>query len=251
MGAQNTRELFSISSRYKELQCGISKSYRNTSIPSNADAENELQFLRRRISSLECERESLQKALAKANDESLHDQLTNLPNRRLFIDRFNQAIELGLRSNTHLALLYFDIDGFKAINDHYGHLIGDQFLVGVTERIQKSIRSADTLARLGGDEFVALFTNLNSDRDEACQKVGFIANSIYKNISSPIAINSQGDTQQISPICKLSIGANIFLASIQDKKIYLEKILRIADEAMFCAKSSGGNQIQIKYKLLD
>lgn len=245
MSAQNIKQLSIECFHFNEIQKGILENCKKDKIPSLAGIEDELQSLRNQISGLEGERGDLQKALAKASNDSLHDQLTNLPNRRLFIDRFNQAIESGLRGDSYLALLYFDIDGFKAINDQYGHLIGDKFLVMVAERIQKSIRRADTLARIGGDEFVALFTNLNSDKDEACKKVSFIANTIFHNVSSPVAIGLVGDTKKINPICSLSIGANIFLASIQDKKIYLEKVMKIADEAMFCAKSFGGNQIQI------
>lgn len=102
----------------------------------------------------------LASSLAQANREltqlALHDNLTRLPNRLLLEDRLSQALQKAERTHSSFALLFFDLDGFKAVNDAFGHHVGDLLLMAVTERLQEHLRASDTLARLGGDEFVLL-----------------------------------------------------------------------------------------------
>ena len=86
-----------------------------------------------------------------------YDALTSLPNRVLFADRLRQAMMQTERRKKELAVVYLDLDGFKAINDQYGHHIGDELLVIIAERMEESLRQGDTISRLGGDEFVAVF----------------------------------------------------------------------------------------------
>jgi diguanylate cyclase (GGDEF)-like protein len=88
------------------------------------------------------------------------DPLTNLPNRILLNDRIQQALAHSRRSAEIIALVFLDLDGFKVINDTYGHLVGDQLLIGVANAMQQTLREVDTLARLGGDEFVVLLINV-------------------------------------------------------------------------------------------
>lgn len=224
---------------------GADSTSRFSKLGVNVCVNNEVEFLREQLSILYSENNNLAKKLAKVRHESLHDELTNLPNRRLLVDRFNKVLESGKDKNTYSALLFFDLDGFKSINDIYGHLVGDQILVEVARRIRKSIRATDTLARIGGDEFVALLANLKDDKSNASRKIELISTKILKNVSGSIKIKAQGEVRVLSPLCKLSIGANIFTSDITDQKKYLEKILAIADKAMLYAKSMGGNQIQI------
>jgi len=94
---------------------------------------------------------------------ALHDQLTGLPNRRCFEDKLDQAIKQAQRTDSKVALVMIDLDGFKAVNDTLGHDTGDLLLQFIAKNLQKVIRSVDTLARLGGDEFILLMTNLPAD----------------------------------------------------------------------------------------
>jgi diguanylate cyclase (GGDEF)-like protein len=206
---------------------------------------DELLNLRKQVTRLEAERAGMDKKMVKSRIEALYDPLTQLPNRRLLIDRFHHAIQTSKRNNTYLALLFFDIDKFKTTNDTYGHLIGDKFLIEVARRMQKSIRQTDTLARLGGDEFVALLTSLDSDKDLASSQVTLVAEKILMDVARPIKIKSQAVTHKIDSLCRVSVGINLFLPFNQGQKNRLENIMALADQAMFNAKIVGGNRIQI------
>lgn len=112
------------------------------------------------ISMLDVRTKLLATSLDRANSElvqlALHDNLTKLPNRFLLDDRLEQAIQKAAREKRHFAVLFMDLDGFKAVNDLYGHHVGDLLLIEVAQRILDTQRSEDTAARLGGDEFVLL-----------------------------------------------------------------------------------------------
>ncbi len=114
-----------------------------------------------------------------------HDSLTGLPNRLLFNDRLEQAIEKAKRSKTNMALLFIDLDHFKEINDSLGHAVGDEILKDVTKRLQETIREEDTLARLGGDEFTIIVENLVQGQDAS-----LLAQKILQVLSEPIIIES-------------------------------------------------------------
>ena len=94
-----------------------------------------------------------------------YDVLTHLPNRALLTDRLERSMALSRRSGKSLALVYLDLDGFKAVNDTHGHDIGDQLLIEVAKRIQLSLRETDTLARIGGDEFVLVLSDVSSKKN--------------------------------------------------------------------------------------
>jgi diguanylate cyclase (GGDEF)-like protein len=96
------------------------------------------------------------------------DALTELPNRVLLADRLQQAMSQALRRSQQLAVVYLDLDGFKAINDHHGHQAGDAVLMAVAQRMKQVLREGDTLARIGGDEFVAVLIDLE-DVSPACR----------------------------------------------------------------------------------
>ena len=99
--------------------------------------------------------------LSALEENADHDALTGLPNRVLLADRLQQAMAQALRTKMLLAVCYLDLDGFKAINDHYGHATGDRVLIEVAERLKAAVRVGDTVARIGGDEFVLLLWGLN------------------------------------------------------------------------------------------
>jgi diguanylate cyclase (GGDEF)-like protein len=176
---------------------------------------------------LESRTAMLATSLASANQEltylALHDNLTKLPNRVLLQDRLHQAIQKARRENGRFSLLFIDLDGFKAVNDAYGHHIGDALLSEVAVRIAVNIRSSDTLARIGGDEFVLLA----STGDPA--DVAGIADKLLESIRRPYQV--EGHDLLISA----SIGISIYV----DDDRQQHELLMNADAAMYHAKSGG------------
>ncbi len=185
--------------------------------------------------------------LEAANALALYDHLTKLPNRRLFVDRFNQAVFTSRRNNTFSALLFLDLDKLKIINDTYGHQVGDALLIEVAQRIKDMIRDTDTVARFGGDEFVILISNINTDKAAALSRTELIAEKIRYQIEQPITITNDEGTFVLAPQCTASIGATVFLYAFDDPSHVLESILGLSDKAMYQAKQAGGNQIRIDH----
>ena len=159
-----------------------------------------------------------------------YDALTGVPNRRLLADRLKQAIALAQRGGKMLAICYLDLDGFKEVNDQYGHETGDRLLVDVARRLQNVLRAGDTLARLGGDEFVVLFNDL-AEESECFQ----VLDRIMQNIALPM----EHAGQQIA--VSASIGVTFYPADNEDG----DTLLRHADQAMYIAKQTGKNRYHI------
>jgi len=157
------------------------------------------------------------------------DPLTNLPNRRLFTDRMEQAIVLSNRNKTNLAVGYLDLDGFKPINDRYGHKYGDECLIEISRRIRDSLRETDTLSRFGGDEFVLLISNFNTTKD--CE---LVLKRILDAISQPILINN----------VLILLSASLGVALCPPDHADIDTLIRHADQAMYRAKENGKNQYQ-------
>ncbi len=156
---------------------------------------------------------------------SLHDALTNLPNRALFTKQLNQAIARAKENPDYLfAVLFLDLDRFKVINDSLGHLVGDQLLITIARRLTACVRSGDTVARLGGDEFTILLENIRGPEDTRR-----VANRILKEIVLPIKVNGQ----------KLFTSASIGIALSDTGYDRPEDILRDADTTMYRAKAQG------------
>lgn len=159
-----------------------------------------------------------------------HDALTGLPNRALFDDRLRQALVLARRDQTRVALLFVDLDEFKAINDGHGHHVGDLLLTGAAQRMQACVRDADTVGRLGGDEFVVLLPSIEQDQD-ALLVAGKIGNALHQ----PFEL----DGRQM--VISSSIGVAIYPAHGNDEL----SLSQSADAAMYRAKESGGNRVQL------
>lgn len=156
--------------------------------------------------------------------QSQLDMLTGLPNRVLLADRFNQIVARHARQPVGIALLFIDLDGFKPINDTYGHHVGDELLRVVADRLRASVRASDTVSRYGGDEFVCLLDDLQEI--DAPQKV---AATILEALNAPISV--AGHTLGISA----SIGISVFQGSTPD----LSAMMSRADDAMYHAKRAG------------
>lgn len=162
------------------------------------------------------------------------DPLTGLPNRLVLEERLSDALEEARTSATRVALVFADLNGFKAINDRYGHAAGDRILITTANRLKKILRATDTVARIGGDEFVVILRDLpqgNSLHDEArsiCQR-------IFIELSPPVSI---GNDQR-------HIGTSLGIAMFPDHAPDMDRLLHIADLAMYEAKRSGNNQYRL------
>jgi diguanylate cyclase (GGDEF)-like protein/PAS domain S-box-containing protein len=152
------------------------------------------------------------------------DALTRLPNRRLFMDRLNNAMARAKRHGRLVGVLFIDLNGFKGVNDLYGHLAGDRVLQQVGERILRRTRASDTSARIGGDEFAMILDQVQ-DREAAAK----VASSVGAIISRPYLVDEKE--------CRLgaSIGVGIYPTDGEDA----QTLLRLADQAMYRAKSQG------------
>ncbi|MEJ2166251.1 MAG: bifunctional diguanylate cyclase/phosphodiesterase [Desulfobacterales bacterium] len=175
----------------------------------------------------------LKEAERQISHQAFHDNLTNLPNRSLFMEHLNMAIKRGKRRDDYnFAVLYLDIDRFKLVNDSLGHHVGDNLLVAFAERIQESLRESDTLARLGGDEFAILLEDMEQNN-----YANLVAERLQQELKRPFMVN----------------GKEVFAPSsfgvVKDTKNYdlPEDIIRDADSAMYHAKEKGRSQ----YKVFD
>ncbi|MGI8575106.1 MAG: bifunctional diguanylate cyclase/phosphodiesterase [Egibacteraceae bacterium] len=158
--------------------------------------------------------------------QALHDPLTGLLNRELFVDRLSQALARSERNGTQLAVLFFDLDRFKVVNDSLGHSVGDELLRIVATRIQKALRAHDTAARLGGDEFVVLCEELQ--RPELAAEV---AERLATAVCAPMTFDGR----------QLSVSASVGIAHAPPSED-AETLLLHADAAMYKAKERGGGQ---------
>ncbi len=158
-----------------------------------------------------------------------YDALTQLPNRRLLSDRIGQALSLAERQKTLVAVCYLDLDGFKLVNDSYGHEAGDQLLLEVTHRLKEAVRTHDTVSRLGGDEFVLLLTDLKSEGEGSA-----ILTRVLQSMAEPFSWNQHRVT---------SVSASIGVAYFPEDGAETDVLLRYSDQAMYRAKHAGRNQV--------
>jgi diguanylate cyclase (GGDEF)-like protein/PAS domain S-box-containing protein len=165
------------------------------------------------------------------------DALTDLPNRRLLLDRLEQSISRARRSGRYGSMLFLDLDRFKNINDSLGHPVGDALLSEVSRRLTQDLRIEDTVSRLGGDEFVLLLSDLDADRDQAAGFAQTVAEKIQQRLAEKYQIN--GHDLHITP----SIGVAMFPSGMQGADTS-DDILRHADTAMYRAKDDGRDTIR-------
>jgi diguanylate cyclase (GGDEF)-like protein/PAS domain S-box-containing protein len=169
-------------------------------------------------------------ALWQKNEDTrhlaFHDLLTGLPNRSLLIERMTQLIARTDREQSNVALMFLDLDGFKAVNDTLGHETGDELLVVVAKRLVAQVRALDTVARLGGDEFVILLHNpVNND------EVAHIAQRIVESINLPMHFDEKS----------ARVGVSIGIAIYDIDGSTPARLLKSADGAMYLAKAAGKN----------
>lgn len=166
--------------------------------------------------------------------QASYDSLTDLPNRRLFSDRLHQSLAHARRHGHQGAVLFFDLDNFKNINDSLGHPVGDELLRMVAMRIMTSVRDEDTVARLGGDEFVVLLPELSMDAEEAVTDVQLLAEKMRAELGKPYQIDSH----------ELHVTSSVGIALFPYRDESPDDILRQADTAMYRAKESGRDAVR-------
>lgn len=180
----------------------------------------------------------------QVREQSLHDALTKLPNRRLLNDRLSQAMASSKRSGCYDALLFLDLDNFKPLNDSHGHEVGDLLLIEVADRLKNCVRRSDTVARFGGDEFVVILSELSEHREESSAQAGLIAEKIRLTLAQPYRMTitgTSGTETCIEHDCTASIGMVLFIGQESSPS----EILKRADTAMYLAKEAGRNLVRI------
>jgi diguanylate cyclase (GGDEF)-like protein/PAS domain S-box-containing protein len=165
---------------------------------------------------------------------AFYDPLTQLPNRRLLLDRLQHSISASARTKKHGALMFIDLDNFKTLNDTLGHDKGDLLLQAVARRLTSNVREDDTVARLGGDEFVVMLEGLSVERDEAAQQTDAIGEKILSSLNQ--AYDLAGVAYYNTP----SIGITLF----SDQQTSIDDLLKRADLAMYQAKAAGRNTLR-------
>ena len=171
--------------------------------------------------------ERLQQSRDELSHLALHDQLTGLPNRALFIEQLGHAVARSRRRGSPVSVLFLDLDGFKAVNDTFGHEAGDEVLVGVADRLRRTLRDEDMIARLGGDEFGIIL-------EEELQGATLTAERIIRRFEKPWSSSSG-----ISPV-----GVSIGISSrAGDEEV--DELLRQSDIAMYAAKAAGKGRWRI------
>lgn len=165
---------------------------------------------------------------------AFYDPLTQLPNRRLLVDRLQQALATSTRTKQLGALLFLDLDHFKDLNDSLGHDVGDLLLQQVAERLKGCVREGDSVARFGGDEFVVLLEGLSAQKIDAATQTEVIAHKILLALNVPYQLGTH--EYYNSP----SIGATLF----SDHEMELDELLKQADIAMYDAKNAGRNTVR-------
>lgn len=176
-------------------------------------------------------------------DLALYDTLTGLPNRRLLADRLSQIMSSSKRSGLFSAVMFLDLDNFKALNDTHGHFMGDLLLVEVASRLGACIREMDVVARFGGDEFVVVLSEIGATRNEATTQAELIAEKLRLSLGRPYLLKAKqsSDAEKVvAHRCTSSIGVVVFV----DNQSNQDDILKWADAAMYQAKELGGNRTE-------
>jgi len=185
----------------------------------------------------------------QASQMAYYDVLTKLPNRRLLMDRFGQAITSAKRGGHNQALLFVDLDNFKSLNDSHGHAAGDLLLIEVGKRMKACVRQMDTVARIGGDEFVILVGQLEGDEAQSIAQAKGVAEKICLALAELYRIEIlDGGAERLNIVhhCTASIGVAVFSGNAVDAEV----ILNLADAAMYEAKTAGRNQVRFNRSVI-
>lgn len=182
--------------------------------------------LKNAIREIGLENEQIKVAETMSRYQAMHDSLTGLPNRVLFRDRLEAAIISARRNNQKLAVMFMDLDGFKAVNDNFGHAVGDLLLKEVVERLKHNIRESDTLARLGGDEFMLILFQIAGQEDAAN-----VARKLLESFNQVFRLNEHN----------VSVTASVGISIYPNNSENTDTLTKQADSAMYKAKAAGKN----------
>lgn len=212
--------------KVRDIHSAAARSLRDTALTDSLNAAHvEIAGLKASIAELERRLHTLSRREARARHLANHDTLTGLPNRTLLQDCLHQALARAKRHGRQLALLFIDLDGFKGVNDDFGHLHGDKLLQAVGGRLTNCIRAGDTPCRFGGDEFVVLLTDIEDE-----QTAGEVAAKIKARLAEPYFI----DNAWIRISC--SIGSAVYPRDADDSA----SLMDTADHAMYRFKRGLG-----------
>jgi diguanylate cyclase (GGDEF)-like protein len=181
------------------------------------------------------DREDLLELNKQLQQQATHDMLTGLPNRRLFIDRLEQALAHARRFGGRVGMLFIDLDGFKGINDRFGHQAGDEALILIAKRIKLLLREVDSAARLGGDEFGIVLPDMA--RLEDAELVG---EKVLEEVRRPFSMRT---------VC-CTLGASIGITTYPDHGETADELISRADKAMYRVKKNGKGAVVV-YRRLD
>jgi diguanylate cyclase (GGDEF)-like protein len=213
----------SLAMRAQAYQAKIKAKLLTQAIMQIEISKKSLQTLNEKLTSEIIARKQVEeKVLYMAN----HDILTGLPNRVLLADRLATAQSMAVRNRDKLAILFIDLDGFKAVNDTFGHKAGDLLLQEVARCLEAVVRQSDTVARVGGDEFIILLNGVDSAGDSE-----LVAKKILATFKEPILLAGKA----------AKIGASIGISIFPDHGNNTEKLITYADDAMYGIKKSGKN----------
>lgn len=187
---------------------------------------NRVSQLKHAIREIGLENEQIKIAGDISRYQALHDSLTGLPNRVLLGDRLEAAISSARRNNQKLAVMFIDLDGFKAVNDKYGHAVGDLLLKEVVVRLKQNLRESDTLARLGGDEFMVILFRIKGVEDASN-----VAQKLLDSFEQVFELNEH----------RASVTASIGISIYPIDSLDADTLSKQADSAMYQAKAAGKN----------
>jgi diguanylate cyclase (GGDEF)-like protein/PAS domain S-box-containing protein len=199
-----------------------------TSILHNVNGDDDVMWIARDITQKKITEEAVKHF-------AYHDELTDLPNRKMCLDNISKAISYSKRHGLSGALMYVDIDNFKNINDEFGHHSGDQVLKGIAKRLSYCLRSEDSVSRFGGDEFLILISPSESDYDTLEKEIKVITSKIKKELSVPFLISNK------NIISECSIGVSFYPMQSSD----VAELIKFSDLAMYYSKTNGKNTMNI------
>jgi diguanylate cyclase (GGDEF)-like protein len=196
------------------------RTYSDDPTPDNASFLQQLKALQEVVVELRRELQAVKDREMCARHLALHDDLTRLPNRRFFRDRLSRALQTD---HPVLAVIYVDLDGFKALNDNHGHAIGDHLLTLVASRLVHSLRAEDLVSRLGGDEFACLLTGISNR-----ERLQEISATLQGAVAAPLLLDAHSHPLTVRP----SIG----IAVCPDDGLTVESLMKAADVDMYAMK---------------
>ncbi|WP_237246643.1 diguanylate cyclase [Sideroxyarcus emersonii] len=200
----------------------------------------EINALNDQLSAEVAERKKMEEQIRQL---AFHDSLTELPNRRLLLDRLEQAVAASKRKKSYAALIFLDLDNFKPLNDLHGHVVGDLLLMEAATRLQACVRETDTVARFGGDEFVVMLNDLGEDQSASFALARTVAEKILAAIAGPYRFTLAHSDETVADVehnCTASIGVVVFT----DHQGSPDDLIKWGDDAMYRAKMAGRNTIR-------